>query len=417
MTSIRSHLKEYRETYPGQFWLMFLGMLISTIGASMIWPFLMIYVSKKLELPLTIVGSLLTINAIAQLIASFAAGPIIDRFGRKWMMVASLALNGIYFVFLSQADTYPAFALLLAIGGFVNPIYRIGADAMMADLVPPLKRPDAYALLRLSNNAGIALGPFIGGLLISTSYTLAFYCAAAGMIIYSLLLAFFARETMPSLTGQIHLTAAVREKWGGYPAILKDRFFVAFVLLFVLVTVCATLMWVMMPVYANSNFGIQEIAYSIIPITNALMVVLLQVPVTQLTKRFPTLSVVAIGAAFYALATGSVALAGSLVGFWGSMVIMTIGELVIVPTSSTFVANRAPADKRGRYMSLYGLSWGAASGLGALAGGFLNDTFGPVYIWYGGFIAGILAVIGFLYLARLEARHPGNEIQPVPLSD
>ena len=188
---------KYHE-YPGQFWLMFVGMLISTLGASMIWPFLMIYVSKKLALPLVTVGSLFTINSIALLFTSFIAGWVIDRVGRKWMMVVSLALNGIYFIFLSQAETYAAFAVLMALGGIVNPIYRIGADAMLADLIPAPKRPDAYALLRMSNNLGIALGPFIGGLLISSSYTMAFYGAAAGMICYSILLTLFARETLPA---------------------------------------------------------------------------------------------------------------------------------------------------------------------------------------------------------------------------
>ena len=38
------------QAYPRQFWLLFTGMLISTVGTSMIWPFLMIYVTEKLSL-------------------------------------------------------------------------------------------------------------------------------------------------------------------------------------------------------------------------------------------------------------------------------------------------------------------------------------------------------------------------------
>ena len=176
-------------------------------------------------------------------------------------------------------------------------------------------------------------------------------------------------------------------------------------------------MWVMMPVYANSQFNIPEAIYSIIPMTNAIMVVLLQLPVTSLTKRFPTLPVVTAGAAFYTLAVGSVALAQNITGFWISMVIMTIGELIIVPTSSTFVANRAPEDKRGRYMSIYGLSWGIASGIGAPIGGLLSDQLGPAYIWYGGFLFGALSVIGFLALGRYNTRHSAPKAQSVGTSE
>ena len=90
------------------------------------------------------------------------------------------------------------------------------------------------------------------------------------------------------------------------------------------------------------------------------------------------------------------------------MVVMTFGELVIVPTSSTYVANLAPPDKRGRYMGIYGLTWGMATGIGSLFGGILNDNFGPRSIWYGGFSLGTLAVLGFLLLLRrtkLSAQH------------
>ena len=45
--------------------------------------------------------------------------------------------------------------------------------------------------------------------------------------------------------------------------------------------------------------------------------------------------------------------------FWISMVVMTVGELILVPTASTYAANLAPVDKRGRYMSIFGLSWKA----------------------------------------------------------
>jgi MFS family permease len=69
--------------YPKQIRLMFSGMLISTLGSSMIWPFLMIYVRQRVNMPLTQAASLMTINAIAGIIAAMIAGPITDRIGRK----------------------------------------------------------------------------------------------------------------------------------------------------------------------------------------------------------------------------------------------------------------------------------------------------------------------------------------------
>ena len=85
------------------------------------------------------------------LLSSFLAGPVIDRVGRKWLMVISLSVNSVYFFVLSHAETLSVFAFLMGLGGVVNPLYRIGVDAMMADLISPEKRSDAYSLLRMSN--------------------------------------------------------------------------------------------------------------------------------------------------------------------------------------------------------------------------------------------------------------------------
>jgi predicted MFS family arabinose efflux permease len=81
------------------------------------------------------------------------------------------------------------------------------------------------------------------------------------------------------------------------------------------------------------------------------------------------------------------------------MVIMTCGELIIMPTSTTYVANLAPVDMRGRYMSLYSLTWQVAQGIGPLTGGYLSDHFGPSAPWFEGGVAATLAVTAFVWLA------------------
>ena len=49
--------------YPRQYWLMIAGIVLATAGGSMIWPFLTIYASDKLDLPLSKVATLISINA------------------------------------------------------------------------------------------------------------------------------------------------------------------------------------------------------------------------------------------------------------------------------------------------------------------------------------------------------------------
>jgi MFS family permease len=106
------------------------------------------------------------------------------------------------------------------------------------------------------------------------------------------------------------------------------------------------------------------------------------------------------GAVFYMLAVGGIAFGTGFWGFWVCMVVMTIGELILVPTASTYAANLAPPDMRGRYMSVFGLSWRIGIGVGPILGGFLNDNLGPKAIWHGGALIGLVSVVIFLALVR-----------------
>ncbi len=391
--------------FPGQFWLMFFGMMFSTIGTTMIWPFLMIYASETLSLPLVAVTSLMTINAAAGLVSSILAGPVIDRLGRKGVMVVGLLGAGLSYLFLSQAASYAAFAIILGASGVFSPLYHVGTDAMLADLFPMNKRADAYALIRMARNVGVAAGPAIGGFVLSRSYSYGMYGAAAGLSIYGVLLLLFARETLPKEDATEKMS--LLKQLSGYWAALQDRPFMGLVGAFTLIQMTAALVWVLLSVYLKTQFGISEQLYGWLPTTNALMVVFFQVLVTRWTKKFPAVQVMAWGAVFYILAPLLIAVSNGFWGFWLGMVTMTVGELVVVPRASAYAANLAPVDKRGRYMSLYGLTWNVAAGISPVMGGLISDQLGPRAPWLGGALIGVLAVLAF---RRLNQRQPGDEV-------
>ena len=366
----------------------------------MIWPFLMIYASETLALPLAAVASLMTINAATGLVSSILAGPVIDRLGRKGAMVAGLLGNGLCYFLLSQATSYGAFALILGGSGVFSPLYNVGTDAMLADLFPMEKRADAFALIRMARNIGVAAGPAIGGFVLATSYRIGMYGAAGGMSIYGLLLLFFARETLPK---QVVLEkTSLRRQLRGYWTALQDRPFMGLVGAFTLVQMTAAMIWVLLSVHLKTNFEISERLYGWLPTTNALMVVFFQVLITRWTKKFPAVQVMSWGSVFYVFAPLLIAFSNGFWGFWLAMVIMTLGELIVVPRASAYAANLAPVDMRGRYMSLYGLTWNVAVGISPMLGGFLSDRVGPQVPWLSGGFIGVLAVIAFWHLNQRQ---------------
>jgi MFS family permease len=414
-------IKILYDRYPRQYWLMIAGVVISTAGGSMIWPFLLIYASGKLDLPLSTVAALISINAGTGLLASFLAGSLADRVGRKGVMVFSLAMSGIAYYFLMRAETYPQFVWLMILIGLSNPLYQVGADAMLADMIPSEQRTDAYAITRIANNAAFALGPAVGGFLASTSYTLAFYGATIGFISYGLLLFFLAHETLDKTvsrenaavaSAQVRVSPEAALSQDGYLHVFKDKAYVSFVLLMGMGLIAPTMLWILMPVYAKTNFNVPESMYGWIPTTNAAMCVFLQYAVTQITRKYRTLPVMAAGMLIYALSVGSVALMTGFGGFLFSMVMLTFGELTVVPTASKYVADIAPSHLRGRYMSIYWFGWGLARTLSPLIGGYLNDAFFPKAIWIGGLLIGLTSSLGLFLLHGISKPQTGAPLLP-----
>jgi len=388
--------RPWRTRYPRAFWPLFWGTWISATGGSMVWPFLTLYLRQRIEAPLALIASLLTLNAAVGLATTAIAGLVVDRFGRKGPMGVGLLGSGLALLGMIPASSLPAWAVWMALLGGFGPIYRVGGDAMVADLIEPSQRASAYALLRMIANLGVAIGPALGGLIVSTSYPLAFVIGGLAHILFALLVWLGTRETRPR-------TPAASEvaPWkGGYEEILRDRPFLAFCGFYTLAGMAYALMMVLLPVYVKENFGVPERLYGLIMATNAAMVVAFQYGITRLAARFRELPVLAAGALFYAAGVGSVAWGRSFPAFLSSMVVLTIGEMLMIPTATTWTANRAPVEARGRYMSVYGLTWGVGFGLGPVVGGMLHDRLSPVAIWWGGAGMALVAALGFLGLAR-----------------
>jgi len=59
-------------------------------------------------------------------------------------------------------------------------------------------------------------------------------------------------------------------------------------------------------------------------------------------------------------------LGGTAVVLFAAMIVFTIGEMLCLPVSGAYVADLAPAEMRGRYMGVFGLSWSLAMCIGPL---------------------------------------------------
>jgi MFS family permease len=361
--------------------------LVSAVGMSLVWPFMTIYVREKLDVTLTVVGLVLAANSVAGLLSQLVGGPLVDRFGRKMAMAVSLGGRAILMLGLGLADSLFSFSVLIVLSGFFGYLFNPALNSMVADLVESEQRTEAYALMRIVSNLGIAVGPAIGGFIATRSYLVSFVVAALASAIYFFIILFFTRETKPEASAD--LSGSDTETLG-YGPIVRDGSFLAFCLAYVVMGIAYAQMMTILPVYMKDGYQIVESQFGLIMATNAAMVVLFQFPVTRMLRRLSFGPTLTLGALFVAVGLGTVAFSSTFAMFLISMVIVTIGELIFFPACVSFVADLAPESMRGRYMGVFGMSLGMSFGVAPVLGGYINDNLGPVFIWR------IMAVVAFL---------------------
>jgi MFS family permease len=282
---------------------------------------------------------------------------------------------------------------------------------MLADIFGPEDRAQAYALVRMGRNIGVAPGPVLGGLIVVISYNLGLFVAAIALAVFGLISVLFLRETNPQSNRQ--QVTNLREQLQVFGEVLRNGHFSRLLAAYTLMEIANTLIWGFLPVYLKTNFSINEARYSWIPTTNALMVVFIQVFITKLTSRKPATKVLPVGALFYAASMLIIALGNAYWTFWAAMVVMTIGEMIIAPTATVYVTNLAPENQRGRYLGVFGLTWNIAMSIGPLSAGILTDNIGMRAPYFFGLGIGLLSAIAFWALDRFTQRSAAQPDQPV----
>jgi MFS family permease len=104
---------------------------------------------------------------------------------------------------------------------------------------------------------------------------------------------------------------------------------------------------------------------------NGLMVVLCELPITTITKRLAARPVMALGYLLIGAGFCSNVLPRTVPLLVLTTCLFTLGEMVAMPVAGAYVADLAPADRRGLYMGTYGMVWAlafvAGPGLGLTA--------------------------------------------------
>jgi len=404
--SVYKPLKRVRnvyDEYPRQFWVLVLGMFIDTLGRTILNPFLMLYVTKKFAVGMTEVGMLFGLMSVANTVGRMLGGALTDRLGRKGMMIFGLVISGLSSLAMGVVGTFELFFAVVLFVGLVASIGGPAHGAMIADLLPEEKRAGGFGIFRVVTNMAWICGPVIGGLLATRSYMPLFVCDAVASTITAAILFLAIQETRPApREGEPEQTMA--QTFAGYRDVLRDVTFMLFIGACILMTIVYIQLYTTLGVYLRDVHDVSEQAYGYLMSLNATAVVLLQVPIARRIARYRPMMMMALGTLLYAIGFGMYGLVSSYILFIVAMFIITVGEMVVMPTSQALVARIAPEDKRGRYMAVFGFGWVIPQAVGPLLAGLIMDNADPRWVWYAAGLLGLVGAAAFILLRRRAER-------------
>lgn len=166
--------------------IILLTILVNLIGFGIIVPLLPFYAETFGASPFQI-GTLFAVFSLCQLFAAPVLGDWSDKYGRRPILVLSLAGTVVSFVMLALAHSYTMLFLARVVDGLSGGNIST-ARAYVADVTEPRDRARAYGLIGAAFGLGFILGPALSGVLAPISIAAPIW-AAAGLTLIATVMA------------------------------------------------------------------------------------------------------------------------------------------------------------------------------------------------------------------------------------
>jgi DHA1 family tetracycline resistance protein-like MFS transporter len=134
--------------------------------------------------------------AAMQFVASPFLGALSDRFGRRPVILLSIAGLGLDYVFMALAPTVGWLFVGRVISGFTSASFGTAA-AYIADVTAPERRAKSFGLIGAAFGLGFVLGPALGGILGAANPRLPFWTSAVLCLANALYGLFVLPESLP----------------------------------------------------------------------------------------------------------------------------------------------------------------------------------------------------------------------------
>ncbi|MEV5105209.1 MFS transporter [Streptomyces massasporeus] len=335
------------------------ALAVDALGTGLLRPFLLLYGVLVLRLSAPVTGIAMTAGIVAGLVCMPAVGRWLDRGARSTVVAASMLVRvvGVALLLATPAGHVWPFATAALFLGIGNQAWPAAHAALVATVSHGRERDAALAAGRALRNAGLGVGALIA------TVSLAGGATALRALAVVTGLAYLAAAAL-AWSVRLHARPAAtpdrdKDRDGGPAPRMRTLLAANVVYVF-----CLNVPEIALPLILVTQLDASPVWSAAVFVTNTVLVVTLQVPVTVLMSRYSRRAV---------LALAGVILGVSYVGFLAATslgpgpgapavaavsVVCTLGEIVYAGSATALVTHLAPAHALGRTLARFELSTG-----------------------------------------------------------
>lgn len=299
--------------------------------------------------------------AITAVIVS--AGRLGDRLGRRRLLLAGLLLFALACGLCAMAPSLHWLIAARVLQGLGAAIMMAMTLGMVGDTVSKERTGRVMGLLGTLSAVGTAMGPSVGGVLLSLWSWRALFLLGAPL---GLLAAALAYRYLPNEPG----ARAATPFWSA----LASPGLRAGLGMSALVSAVMMATFVVGPFYLSRGLGLAPAWMGLVMAVGPCVAAVTGVPAGHLTDRFGSPRMTALGLAIMAVGALSLALAGGLLAYLGALVLLTSGYSLFQAANNTAVMRDVEGPRRGTVSGLLNLSRNIGLIFGASA-------LGAVFAW------------------------------------
>ncbi len=370
-------------------WVLGVSVTIMALGLSIISPALPLF-GRSFGVGAALVGLLVSVYAVGRLILDVPGGYLVDRVGRRPVMLVSAVIVAIAAMLAATAGSFAQLVAWRLLQGIGSGLFTTAAMTAMADLGGVVHRGRALSLFSGAFLIGSSLGPSVGGLVASYWGLRAPFVVYGALAILCLIWVYF--QVPETASARLASSPILAPDEPGRPFPRLDFVLIGIVTFAVFFTRAGGRATIL-PLYAYTRFAMTAAQVGIMLSVIALINMIVLYPTGALSDRFGRKRAIVPGILLMAVAFGQMAFASSHLEILVGAVILGFGSGVGGPAPAAYMADLGPPARMGTVLGLYRAIGDLGFLVGPIALGWVADA--------AGYSSALIAVAGLLVAAVL----------------